>query len=134
MGWSNEFRLCERWTSFAKSVFRFDCQGQVAKPTHAGIPWLWHVRRMVGDRVHFWPFDGWRIPNGKSANVEVYPSIFRSCYLRKGRSADEQDAFATARWLRETSERGILDRYLDPPLTAEERELAELEGRILGIA
>lgn len=134
MGWSNEFRLCERWTSSAKSVFRFDCQGQVAKSTHASIPWLWHVRRMVGDRVHFWPFDGWRIPNGKSAIVEVYPSIFRSRYLREGRSADEQDTFATARWLRETSERGILDRYLDPPLTAEERELAELEGWILGIA
>jgi len=132
-GRPNEFRLCERWTSSAKSVFRFDCQGQVAKSTHSGIPWLWHIRQEVGDRVHFWPFDGWQIPAGKSSIVEVYPSIFRSRYPREGRTPDEQDAYATARWLRETCELGFLDRYLDPPLTAEERETANLEGWILGI-
>lgn len=133
MGWPNEFRLCERWTSSAKSCFRFDCQGQVAKSTHAGIPWLWHIRQTLGGLVHFWPFDGWTIPAGKSAIVEVYPSIFRNRYPREDRTVGQQDAYAVARWLGETCERGLMDRYLDPPLTDAEREDAMLEGWILGI-
>jgi len=133
-GRATEFRLCERWTSSAKSVFKFDVQGQVAKSTHAGIPWLWHIRRTVGDRVHFWPFDGWAIPDDRSVIAEVYPSIFRNRYPREGRLPDEHDAYAVARWLRETCERGSLERYLDPPLTADERQTADLEGWILGIA
>ena len=48
MGGPNEFRLTERWTSSAKSVFRFDGQGTVGKSTHAGIPWLEWLR---GDRL-----------------------------------------------------------------------------------
>ena len=133
MGWPNEFRLCERWTSSAKSVFHFDCQGQVAKSTHAGIPWLLHLRQTIGDRVHFWPFDGWDVPEGKSVIAEVYPSVLRNRYDREGRTVDEQDAYSVARWLRETCERGVLERYLHPPLTDEEREVAELEGWILGV-
>ena len=132
-GSSDEFRITDRRTSSAKSVFRFDVQGQVAKSTHAGIPWLWHIREEVGDRVHFWPFDGWRIPEDKSVIAEVYPSIFRNRYPRDGRSTDEQDAYSVARWLRETCEDGFLERYLDPPLTEREREVATLEGWILGI-
>lgn len=38
VGEPTEFRLCERWTSSAKSVFHFDAQGQVATSSHAGIP------------------------------------------------------------------------------------------------
>ena len=45
-----------------------------------------------------------------------------------------QDACAIARWLKETDERGFLDGYFHPPLTDEERQVAELEGWILGIA
>lgn len=133
-GAPHEFRLCERWTSSAKSVFQFDVEGQVAKSTHAGIPWLWHIRNEVGDRVHFWPFDGWEIPEGKSCIAEVYPSILRNRYGREGRTTDQQDAYSVARWLKETSERGILDRYLHPPLTDSERDIAALEGWILGVA
>ena len=88
VGWATEFRLCERWTSSAKSLFNFEVQGQVAKSTHAGIPWLRHIRRQVGDLIHFWPFDGWEIPEGKSAIAEVYPSIFRNRYPPEGRTAD----------------------------------------------
>lgn len=33
----------------------------------------------------------------------------------------------------ETDERQFLARYLDPPLTAEERKIADLEGWIPGI-
>ena len=132
-GESNELRLCEQWTSSAKSVFKFDVQGQVAKSTHAGIPWLWRIRKEVGDRVHFWPFDGWEIREGKSVIAEVYPSIFRNRYDREGRTPDEHDAYSVARWLKETCERGFLGRYLAPPLTEEERQAACLEGWILGI-
>ena len=133
-GRSNEFRLTERWTSSAKSVLKFDVQGQVAKSTHAGIPWLRHIRRTVGNLIHFWPFDGWRIPDGKSVIVEVYPSIFRNRYGGQGHTSHEHDAYCVARWLRETCANGFLWRYADPPLTRCERAVADLEGWILGVA
>ncbi|MFM2094524.1 MAG: hypothetical protein RIS70_1648 [Planctomycetota bacterium] len=132
-GSPTDLRLTEKWTSSAKSVFQFDVQGSVAKSTHAGIPWLLRIRREVGDRVHFWPFDGWKIPAGKSVLAEVYPSIFRNRYPRVGSTADQQDAYAVARWLTEMDSRGFLDRYFDPPLTEEERKVCSLEGWILGI-
>lgn len=134
VGFPSEFRLCERWTSSAKSVFQFDCQGQVAKSSHAGTPWLWHIRRTVGERVHFWPFDGWDVPDDRPVIAEVYPSILRNRYGRDDRTVDEQDAYAVARWLRETCEGGFLDRYLHPPLTPDECRIAVIEGWILGVA
>lgn len=66
IGYTDEFRLTEKWTSSTKSVFHFDVQGQVAKSTHAGIPWLYKIRQEVGQYIHFWPFDGFNIPTGKS--------------------------------------------------------------------
>ncbi len=65
--------------------------------------------------------------------AEAYPSIFKNRFPREDRSADQQDAYAVARWLKESEERRILDRYFDPPLTDEERRVADLEGWILGI-
>lgn len=59
-GDSRWMRLTERRARTAKSVFRFDVPGSVAKSTHAGLPWLLYVRRHAAMRVHFWPFDGWR--------------------------------------------------------------------------
>jgi hypothetical protein len=132
-GKASEFRLCERWTSSAKSVFHFDVQGAVAKSTHAGIPWLKRIRETVGDRVHIWPFDGWQPPASKSVIAEVYPSIFRNRFERDGRTPDEQDAYAVCRWLSESASRGALARYLDPPLTLPERRIADREGWILGV-
>jgi hypothetical protein len=132
-GSSADFRLTEKWTSSAKSVFLFDVQGSVAKSTHAGLPWLLHIRKEVGDLVHFWPFDGWQVPNDKSVIAEVYPSIFRNRYPREGRTADQQDACAITRWLSEMDKRGFLERYFRPPLTDDERRVADLEGWILGI-
>jgi hypothetical protein len=55
-------RLTEERARGAKSVFHFDVQGSVAKSTHSGIPWLRFIRHRLGDRLHFWPFDGWEIP------------------------------------------------------------------------
>ncbi len=70
----SELRLCEQWTATAKSVFRFDVQGSVAKSTHAGLPWLLWLRQMPDSRqrLHFWPFDGFDVPEGKSVIVEAY--------------------------------------------------------------
>jgi hypothetical protein len=129
-----ELRLTEKWTSSAKSVFHFDIQGQVAKSTHAGIPWLRYIRKEVGGEVHFWPFDGWNPPVGKPVIAEVYPSIFRNRFVRGERTAHQQDAYCVARWLQETDEGGFLGRYFDPPFSEENQRIAALEGWILGIA
>lgn len=48
VGDASELRLCERWSSSAKSVFHVDVQGSVAKSTHAGIPWLKRLRHEAG--------------------------------------------------------------------------------------
>jgi hypothetical protein len=76
-------RLAERRAGRAKSVFHFDVPGSVAKSTHAGLPWLLFIRRQLGKRIHFWPFDGWEIPGGKSAIVETYPHGVRLSYPSK---------------------------------------------------
>lgn len=132
-GATTELRLCERWTSSAKSVFLFDVQGSVAKSTHAGLPWLRSLREQADGRLFCWPFDGWHPPAGRSVIAEVYPSIFRQRYPRADRDGDAQDAYAVARWLEEATRHGRLARYLDPPLTPEERRIAGREGWILGI-
>jgi hypothetical protein len=126
-------RLTECWTSSAKSVFHFDVQGSVAKSTHAGIPWLHELRQRYGSSLHFWPFDGWEIAEGKSVLAEVYPSVLRNRYPRDGRTVDQQDAYATARWLQTAEQHGFLDRYFSPPLIPAERQLATREGWILGV-
>jgi len=84
-------------------------------------------------RVHFWPFDGFDIPEDKSVVVEAYPSLMRRRYPAEDRSADEQDAYAVAMWLKQMDVRGVLRQYLNPPLTLPERRAAELEGWIIGV-
>ncbi len=118
----------------AKSVFHFDVPGSVAKSTHAGLPWLRYLRRRLGERIHFWPFDGWEIPIGRSAIVEVYPSLWSRGYPRDGRTPDQQDAYAAAAWLRQTDLQGQLDNYLKPAMLPGEYAVAQVEGWILGVA
>lgn len=126
-------RLTEQWSSSAKSVF--DCNGPgVACSTFAGLPWLLRIREEHGDRVFFWPFDGWDPPADRHVIVEVYPSLFRNRYRDSGLQGDELDAYAVARWLKDMDGRGFLARYFDPPLTAEQKEMARMEGWILGVA
>lgn len=134
-GRKNELRLTEKWTSSATSVFRFDGQGAVGKSTHAGLPWLRFLRRhsRLQRRVHFWPFDGFDVPAGKSVVAEVYSAIFRRRYPQGSRTGDEHDAFATASWLRDTDADGNLPRYFDVPLRAGQLKIAVLEGWILGV-
>lgn len=116
----------------AKSVFHFDVQGQVAKSTHAGLPWLRFLRNQLGPDVHFWPFDGWEIPAGRSATVEVYPRLWSGLYDQDDLTADQHDAYSVAAWLRTANENGLLHQALCPQLTSEDRHIAQIEGWILG--
>jgi hypothetical protein len=126
-------RLTEHRAGRAKSVFQFDVPGEVAKSTHAGLPWLLFLRREVGNRVHFWPFDGWHIPPGKSAILEVYPALWRHAYPAAGRTPDQHDAFTIATGLAEADRSGRLPAWLEPELSSAERALATVEGWILGV-
>jgi hypothetical protein len=126
-------RLAEERAGAAKSVFFFDVQGQVAKSTHAGLPWLLYLRRQVRAPLHFWPFDGWEIPSGSSAVVEVYPSLWSRDVPKDGRSDDQHDAYVVAEWLRTADRDRRLPGFWNPPLTPEERRVAGFEGWILGV-
>jgi len=134
-GKPDEFRLTENWTTNAKSVFRFDIQGAVAKATHAGIPWLRFLRNHtdLSGKFHIWPFDGFTIPRRISVVAEVYPAIFRRRFPKTYKSGDEHDAYSIARWLQEMDSRGVLYQYFNPPLGKKERDQSKLEGWILGV-
>jgi hypothetical protein len=127
-------RLTELHTRTAKSVFHFDVPGSVAKSTHAGLPWLRYLRQHLGSKVHFWPFDGWQAPPDTSVIAEVYPVLWSKDFPSEGRTRDQQDAFATAEWLRRADANGTLSNFLTPALAPLHREIAEIEGWILGIA
>jgi len=89
----------------------------------------------AGDRVHFWPFDGWKVPAGKSAVVEVYPALWSHGFPHDSRDSHQQDAYAAPEWLRRTDLDGnLVERFFNPSLTDHERKVAEVEGWILGIA
>jgi len=105
----------------------------VAKSTHAGIPWLRFIRQRLGARVHFWPFDGWDIPAGRSAIAEVYPALWSRGFAREDRTGDQHDAFSIAAWLSIADRDGRLAALLNPGLTAAERSVAQVEGWILGV-
>ena len=126
-------RVTETWTASAKSVFGFGIQGEVATSTHAGLPWLLYLRKHCKRPVHFWPFDGWEIPEGESVIAEVYPALWMRRFPRNGRDPDEQAAYAAAAWLQRADLNGSLESYFNPPLTPDEREVAKIEGWILGV-
>ena len=133
-GESSWRRATELRTRGAKSVFHFDVNGTVAHSTHAGIPWLRFLRQQVGAAAHFWPFDGWTPTPGRSAVVEVYPSLWRHLYPADGRSVDQHDAYTVATWLQRTDRDGRLEAALQPALTGDEQRLARVEGWILGVS
>lgn len=118
----------------AKSVFHFDVPGSVAKSTHAGLPWLRHIRRSVGADLHAWPFDGWSPPAGRSVIAEAYPALWSHSYPRENRNDHQHDAYSLARWMREIDRADGLDSHFQPQLLPAERILARLEGWILGLA
>ena len=85
-------------------------------------------------RVHFWPFDGWDIPAGRSAIAEVYPALWSRGFANEGRTGDQHDAFSIAAWLSRADRDGSLAAFLKPDLSPPERTLAQVEGWILGVA
>ena len=122
-GWR---RLTDGFAPAAASVFNFNAiQNNVAYSTHAGIPWLRHIRRQLRKleaRVWFWPFDGWNVPEGHSAIVEVYPRLWNNLYdeATTGMSVDHRHAYSVARWLSEQDQNGLLVQYFNPELTPEQ--------------
>jgi hypothetical protein len=115
-------------------MFHFNGHGSVAKSTHSGIPWLRFIRRKLGPKVHFWPFDGWEFPPGRSAIAEVYPALWSRSFPNNSRTQDQHDAFSVASFLSGADRDGSLGRFLNPNLTPPERTVAEVEGWILGVA
>ncbi len=117
----------------AKSVFHFDVPGSVAKSTHAGLPWLRYLRLRLRKRAHFWPFDGWEIPAGKSVIVEVYPLLWSKSYSREDRTSDQHDAYVAAAWLRQVDQEGNFRKFLKPEMLPGEYHVAQVEGWMLGV-
>jgi hypothetical protein len=126
-------RLTEVLAGRAKSVFHFDVHGSVAKSTHSGLPWLRYLRSHHGPRLHFWPFDGWQIPAGRSAVAEVYPALWSKRFPREARDQHQHDAYSIASWLRDADTNGFLAAFTNLQLEEETRRIAEIEGWILGV-
>jgi hypothetical protein len=126
-------RVTEIRARGAKSVFHFDVQGSVAKSTHSGIPWLRYIDLKAAGRVHFWPFDGWDFPAGKSVVAEVYPALWSRSFLRENRDGHQHDAYSIAAWMRQADSNGSLSTFATPPLDEADRRAAEIEGWILGV-
>jgi hypothetical protein len=115
-------------------VFLFDVQGAVGKSTHSGLPWLRVIRREAGEKVWFWPFDGWDPPQDRSVVAEVYPRCWNRQYPVEDRTPDQHDAWCVATWMRTADAQGTLAAAFQPVLTPNERKTAEIEGWILGVA
>lgn len=129
----SHWRRITELRSGAKSVFHFDVPGSVAKSTHAGLPWLRYLRIQTAGLLYFWPFDGWKVPAGKSVVAEVYPALWSHSFSREGRNPDQHDAYSAAEWLRRSDLDGSLERFFKPNLEPREQKVAEIEGWILGV-
>lgn len=130
---SSRWRRLTEIRAGAKSVFHFDVPGSVAKSTHAGLPWLRYLRRNLGERVHFWPFDGWELRPERSVIVEAYPALWSRSFARDDRTGDQHDAYSIAAWMAGADRFGRLTSLFAPSLTAAERAVADIEGWILGV-
>jgi hypothetical protein len=131
---NSRWRRMTEERSRAKSVFHFDVQGSVAKSTHSGLPWLRYLRHQLGERVHFWPFDGWEPPPSRSVIAEVYPALWSRTFPTEGRNSDQHDAFSVARWMQLSDSTDTLPIHFSPQLSPSDRTRAQLEGWILGLA
>jgi hypothetical protein len=130
-----ELRLTDRWAPTAMPICH-DWKGpNVFYSTHGGIPWLRWLRDNAGNRIHFWPFDGFDVPPERSVVAEVYPRIFRRRYEDEtALRADKRDAWLICRWLSDRDEKELLEPYFKPPLDVAEQDKARVEGWILGVA
>lgn len=132
-GHSTWRRITDRRAGAAKSPFHFHVPGQVAMSTHAGLPWLRFLRKETGDRIHFWPFDGWGLRYGKSLVAEVYPALWSSGFPHDNRTLDQHDAYVATAWLQRAGNSGSLEPHLTPELPHETQLVAQFEGWILGV-
>ena len=41
----------------------------------------------IRSKTHFWPFDGFDVPEDKSVVVEVFPTLFRRRFNREGKDS-----------------------------------------------
>jgi hypothetical protein len=65
--------------------------------------------------------------------AEVYPALWNRSFPSEGRTSDQHDAWSVAEWLRRADVDGGLAKFLNPNLSAEDLEVAEVEGWILGL-
>lgn len=93
-------------------------------PRSAGLLWLLYLKKQCKRPIHFWPFDGWEIPEGKSVVAEVYPASWMRRFPRDDRDADEQAAYAAAAWLQRADSSGFVSELLRPNLIADEWGIA----------
>jgi hypothetical protein len=101
---------------------------------YAGLPWLLFLRDLCGNRVHFWPFDGWRPPPGRSVVAEVWPPLWSRSFPQSSRDPHQHDAYSIAAWLRSADVNASLDAFFHPDLDFQARSIAAVEGWILGVA
>ena len=66
--------------------------------------------------------------HARQRKTPVYPSLWSRTFPSAGRTPDQQDAYATAKWLRRADSDGSLGRFLSPELEPHERKTAEIEG------
>jgi diadenosine tetraphosphate (Ap4A) HIT family hydrolase len=92
-----------------------------------------YIRRNVGERVHFWPFDGWTIPQAKSVVAEVYPALWNKEFPPEDRDPHQHDAYSVAETLRRTDMDGRIRAFFKPSLDREALRIAAVEGWILGL-
>lgn len=125
-------RLTEEASGSAKSVFQFEGQGQIAKSTHAGLPWLRAIRAARPD-LHIWPFDGWQPQSGATVIAEVHPRLCRATYPKDARTPAQHDAYSIARWLQQADHHGMLDAAFVAPRPEPIAAMGLVEGWILGV-
>ena len=116
-------------------INRNHCPASVGSTVHlaseslSAFPRIPHfIRQRLGSRVHFWPFDGWDIPAGRSAIAEVYPALWSRHFARSDRTSDQNDAFSIAAWLSRADREGSLAAFLKPDLTPLKRAVAQVAG------
>jgi hypothetical protein len=89
-----------------------------------GLPHDWPV--FLDDFQKHWPTD-------EIIVAEVYPSPWRHYFAKEKRNADQQDAYSVAAWMRRSDLDGTLGIFFNPGLAPAEREVARIEGWILGV-
>jgi hypothetical protein len=95
--------------------------------------WLLHIRHNLGDRIHFWPFDGWDIPEGRSVIAESYPALWSKDFPIEDRTQDQHDAFSIAAWVSRADHLEGLASLFTPKLSQADQATARIEGWILGV-